>query len=73
MMEFRTSWGSKVCVPDDQETKDKVYAALMDWYKKHESFCGESLQQSDAPQLDAICILSDIADDILCFQVGPEE
>ncbi len=50
-----------------------VFEGLVAWYTKHESFEGECLQQCDEPQLDAINILSKIADDIIKFKVEYKE
>lgn len=66
---------TKTIIAEDQivtfEYNDKVayavFRKLLDWYIKHDSFCGESLQQRDEPQLDAINVLSAIADDIIKF------
>lgn len=44
-----------------------VFRKLLDWYIKHGAFSGEYLQQCDEPQLDAVNILSIIADDIIKF------
>jgi hypothetical protein len=51
------------------DVKEKVFNALVEWYKKHEAFSGESICQSDGPTIDATNILSNIADDILAFDV----
>lgn len=52
-----------------QETKDKVFSRLIEFYLEHESFSGESIQQSDGPLIDAQYVLSDVADNIICFNV----
>lgn len=55
---------------DSQETKDKVFQYLLDnYFFKHESFCGESIMQSDNPQIEASWIMSELADDIIKFDV----
>ena len=52
---------------DDQKTRDAVFERLLAWFFKHKSFSGESIMQSDAPQIEAPVLLSDIADDIIEF------
>lgn len=52
-----------------QETKDKVFSRLIAFYLEHESFSGECIQQSDGPLIDAPYVLSDLADDVICFDV----
>ncbi|MCK5610721.1 hypothetical protein KAR91_53100 [Candidatus Pacearchaeota archaeon] len=54
---------------DSPEMAAKVFKRLIDWYKEHESFCGETIQQRDEPIIDAPNILSLIADDIIKFDV----
>ena len=54
-------------------TKEKVFNALIEWYKKHEAFSGGSIMQCDGPNIDAPVILGDIADDILKFDVEWKE
>ena len=46
-----------------------LFNALIAWYKKHEAFSGESICQCDEPMIDATNILSNIADNILEFNV----
>jgi hypothetical protein len=53
----------------NDSTKEKVFTALIEWYKKHGAFSGESICQCDGPQIDATNILSEIADDIIAFDV----
>lgn len=52
-----------------QEIKDKVFSRLIEFYLEHESFSGESIQQSDRPLIDAQYVLSDLADGVICFDV----
>jgi len=58
---------------DDQATKEAVFKKVVDWFMDQETFSGESLMQSDAPQLEAPVLLSDLADDILQFKVVWDE
>lgn len=55
---------------DSPEVVKAVFEKLItDYYCKHQSFKGESIMQSDNPQIEAPVILSEIADDILKFYV----
>ena len=70
------SLGDKVTVTfdDSQEAKDKVFQYLMDnYFFKYESFCGESICQSDDPQIYAPHVMSTIAEDIIKFEVEYED
>lgn len=59
--------GYEVTFDDSQEMKDKVFDCLIEWYKKHEAFHGECIQQSDRCLENAPDILAKIADDIIKF------
>ncbi len=54
---------------DSQEVKDLVFARLIKYYFEHEAFSGEQIMQSDSPIIDAPPCLSDIADEIIKFNV----
>lgn len=56
-----------VTYKDDQATKDAVFEKLLAWFFKHQAFSGESIMQTDAPQIEAPVLLSDIAEDIIQF------
>ena len=54
-----------VTLNDDQATKDAVYEHVVKFMVKTQCFGGESMSQCDAPQIEAIPMLSDLIDDIL--------
>lgn len=54
---------------DDQEARDAVFEKVLEFFIEHKSFHGEAIMQSDAPQIYAPELLSDIADDIVKFDV----
>ena len=54
---------------DNEGVKDKVFKRLIAFYLHHEAFSGEQIQQSDEPVIDAPTLLSEIADDIIKFDV----
>ena len=56
-----------VTYKDDQTTKDAVFEKVLAWFLEQETFSGECIMQSDAPQLTAPELLSDLADDIFKF------
>jgi len=56
-----------------QEIKNAVFNRLIDWYFKHQRFSGEGIMQSDDPLIDAPVILSEIADEIIKFNVRWDE
>jgi hypothetical protein len=51
------------------EARDEVFKRVVGFFSKHESFSGESIMQSDAPQLHASEFLSSLADEVLAFEV----
>ena len=68
MKKFET--GNFVCEYDDSETiKNAVFERVMEFFKDHEAFSGESIMQSDSPLIDAPNVLADIADNIIKFSV----
>ena len=58
---------------DSPELRDKVFEAVLSFYKKHESFCGEVIMQADDPIIEAPEVLSRIADNIIKFKVTCKE
>lgn len=52
---------------NDQETKNKVFEKLIDWYFEMKAFCGDSIMQNDKPQIQAPQFLSYLADDVIEF------
>jgi len=52
-----------------EEKKDAIVARVLEFYRKHQSFHGESICQSDGPIMDGYCVLAEIADNILKFEV----
>jgi len=54
---------------DSEEVKSRVFDRLMEYFKEQESFCSEQIQQCDSSSIEAPIVLSDIADDIIKFEV----
>lgn len=54
---------------DTPEVRNAVFERVLAYYKKHGVFHGESIHQMDNPIIDAPSVLSDIADDIIKFDV----
>jgi len=54
---------------DSHDTKCKVFDRLIEFFIKHEAFDGECICQSDGLQIDAPVLLSEMADDIIQFNV----
>ena len=44
------------------EKKDMVISKIDRWMRLHEVTCGESVQQSDEPSIDAVNIMAHIVD-----------
>ena len=51
------------------EAKEELFLQVVAFFEKHECFSGESIMQSDAPQLHAAEFLSTLADEVLAFEV----
>ena len=58
---------------DSVEIRNKVFIRLIEYYTQHQCFDGESIMQMDNPIIDAPVVLSDIADDIICFKTEWKE
>lgn len=58
---------------DDAETKQRVFDAVVAFFKNQKSFSGESLYQQDSVFEHVPELLADIADDILEFDVTWKE
>lgn len=62
----------KVVYCANQETKQRVFDAVINWYLENELFSGEAIMQSDRGIEKAPELLSDIVDDIIQFEVEDE-
>ena len=56
---------------NDEDIKPAV-DMLLAWYKKHESFDGETIQQCDEPSIDSVNIMSEIADKLFNVEWNDE-
>ena len=54
---------------ETEELKQQVYDQVLNFFLEVDAFCGETIMQSDTPQIEAPVFLSDIADDIFKFDV----
>lgn len=54
---------------ESPELKERVYTKVLNFFIAMESFSGESIMQSDHPQLEAAPFLADLADDDFKFDV----
>lgn len=72
MRKFETS-DYVVEFDDSQNIKDAVFEELIKFYKRNESFNGESVQQNDDCIINAPEVLGDIADRIIKFQFNWKE
>lgn len=68
MREVKTE-NLKITFADDQNTKDAVFERVVKFFLDHQSFCGDSVMQCDAPQIDAPEFLADLVDEVLKFEV----
>jgi hypothetical protein len=53
----------------DQATKDAVFERLVKFFANHEAFSGEAICQCDAPQIDSIQTMAEIADNLMGFEI----
>jgi len=72
MRTIKTNWGM-VKFDDSIQTKCEVFDQLIKYFKQHDVWSGESIEQKDGAILDAPLVLSEIADDIIQFQMRYKE
>jgi hypothetical protein len=53
---------------DTPAIRDEVFRRVIEYFKEHRAFSGESIMQMDNPQIDAPQAMADIADDIIKFR-----
>lgn len=58
---------------ETQELKEKVYQAVLEFFKEFETFCGESICQMDDTLIEAPHHLALIADKLFKFNVQWKE
>lgn len=58
---------------DDDDIKQKVFDRVIKYFVDHQSFHGEVIHQNDDCIIDAPSVLSDIADNIIHFEVESNE
>ena len=52
-----------------EQVNEHIVSRLLQWFIKHEAFCGESIMQNDNPQIYAAPFLSELADEVFKFDV----
>lgn len=57
----------EVSYDDSVEAKAMVFDRLLEWYRTHGAFSGESIMQCDTPQITAGVLLANLADDVFKF------
>ena len=53
---------------NDEETRNKVFNRVIKYFLENESYSGESIYQMDQPQIDAIELVANLADEIIKFK-----
>jgi len=59
----------RITFNETEELKQAIYDRVLKFFVDMESFWGESIMQSDNPQIEAPIVMSDIADDLFKFDV----
>lgn len=54
----------------DQLTKEKVFAAVLDYYQQLDLYSSQEIGQSDIAKIDAIQLMQDLAEDVLGFEIN---
>lgn len=67
-VEFTNGWGDKVSYEVTPEKESLVFNKVIDYCIKNNCFAGEVLQQDDDCLIEAPNLLSDIIDNIICFE-----
>ena len=71
---IKSQWSEhSITYDDSQEAKEKLFIAMLEFFKKHSAYNGESIQQCDGPQIAAPTVLSDVAEKIFQFKVEYKE
>ena len=68
MIDFENKWAN-ISYEDTDEIKQQVFDAVVEFCKKYDAFCGETICQCDTPSLEAPNLLANIVDDIIKFNV----
>ncbi len=68
MKTIETDYAS-VTYDDSNEMRDKVFERVMQYFIDNKAFSGESIYGMDNPQSDAIETMSQLADDVIQFDV----
>lgn len=58
-----------VSFEDDPATHKMVYDTVLKFFKKHECFSGESVFQTDGPQVEGPELLAELTDKVFKFDV----
>ena len=67
---IESKWGDfNLKFDDSHASKYALFAKMLAWYEKMEAFDGESIMQSDEPQIEAGPFLAEIADEVFKFKV----
>lgn len=54
-----------VTIDDSQEVKDAIFERLIKFGLQHDAWTGESIFQSDEPNIDSVSVMCEIFDDIM--------
>lgn len=65
--------GATITYYDDQAARDAVFEKLLAWFIEFKAFDGDTIFQSDDPNLDSPHVLGEIADDIFKFDAVYDE
>lgn len=59
----------RVTIDENSTLKEAIADKVLAFFQKHGMWSGEQIMQSDAPQIDAPRLLSEIADEVLHAKV----
>lgn len=62
-----------VTYEDTPEQHKAVFDHVVAWFMTHGCFKGEGIMQCEAPQLSALDMIAELADDVIKFQVAYSE
>ena len=57
---------------DSPKARRALFNACLEWFKEQQTYCGDSVFQSDACQIDGPQFLASLADDIFKFEANYE-
>ena len=53
---------------DSEQTKEKLFNTMLEFFKEHDCYCSESYMQCDAPQIAVDEMMEEIIEEVFAFE-----